>query len=154
MATYLCIVHADAYLTSPEPKKLLTTPVETSFPAIFLIEPDSRTRSTLVARLGRLGNPVHAFWCAETFLSELMPDQRGCVVTEATLPGLDGIALARRLAGRRGERLAVIVCTEGGVDTAVRALHEGAWSVLRKPFRGTELSRMTLDALQWSAGKA
>jgi two-component system CheB/CheR fusion protein len=119
---------------------------------IFIVEPDARARASLVARLQRLGVPVHAHWCAETLLSTLTPEQGGCLITEADLPGLSGIELVRRLAHRGGRRIAVIICTENNVRTAVRALHEGAWSVLVKPLRGTELSRVTSDALQWSRG--
>lgn len=56
------------------------------------------------------------------------------VVMDVRLPGQDGISAMRELRGRIGATPVVVITAFGNLDTAVRAIEEGAFDYLVKPF--------------------
>ncbi len=56
------------------------------------------------------------------------------VVMDVRLPGIDGLAAMRELRGRIGATPVVVITAFGSLDTAVRAMEEGAFDYLIKPF--------------------
>jgi putative two-component system response regulator len=81
------------------------------------------------------------------------------VVTDFTMPVMDGLTLMRSLRARQPDIPVVIVTGQGTVETAVQALREGASGMLFKPFSGEELlaevrralsaTQMRYEALQY-----
>ena len=61
------------------------------------------------------------------------------VMTDVHMPGMDGLALMRALRERQPELPVIVVTGYGTVDSAIRALREGATGMLVKPFTGQEL---------------
>jgi len=80
---------------------------------------------------------IHA--SAEQFLAAFDEDGGDCVVTDVCMAGLDGITLLSTLR-ERGVALPVIVVTgHADIPLAVRAIKQGAFNLLEKPFRAQEL---------------
>jgi putative two-component system response regulator len=81
------------------------------------------------------------------------------VITDIHMPGMDGLALIRALRDRQPDLPVVVITGHGTVETAIRAMKEGANGMLLKPFTNTELltevnralsaSQMRYEALQY-----
>ena len=56
------------------------------------------------------------------------------VVMDVRLPGMDGLSAMQHLRPRIGTAPIVVITAFGTLDTAVRAVHEGAFDYLTKPF--------------------
>jgi two-component system nitrogen regulation response regulator GlnG len=56
------------------------------------------------------------------------------VVMDIRLPGIDGLTAMRQLREQIGETPVVVITAFGSLDTAVRAIEEGAFDYLVKPF--------------------
>lgn len=56
------------------------------------------------------------------------------VVLDVRLPGMDGLSAIQHLRPRIGTAPIVVITAFGTLDTAVRAVHEGAFDYLTKPF--------------------
>jgi len=70
------------------------------------------------------------------------------LVTDLQMPGLDGIELLRRAREVTPELIVVLVTAFADVETAVRAMHEGAEHYLTKPVQVDELLLVVRRALE------
>lgn len=71
------------------------------------------------------------------------------VVMDVRLPGIDGLSAMRELRGRIGATPVVVITAFGSLETAVRAMEEGAFDYLIKPFdldQAVEVLRRALDS--------
>jgi two-component system response regulator HydG len=78
-------------------------------------------------------------------VEESAPD---VLVTDLRMPGLDGIELLRRARALAPELIVVLVTAFADVETAVRAMHEGAEHYLTKPLQIDELVLVIRRALE------
>jgi two-component system nitrogen regulation response regulator GlnG len=75
------------------------------------------------------------------------------VVMDVRLPGLDGISAMRELRQQIGDTPVVVMTAFGSLDTAVRAIEEGAFDYLVKPFdldQAVDVLRRALGSRQES----
>src|SRR5579872_1690517 len=71
------------------------------------------------------------------------------VVMDVRLPGIDGLSALGQLRERIGATPVVVVTAFGSLDTAVRAIEEGAYDYLVKPFdldQAVEVLRRALES--------
>ena len=74
--------------------------------------------------------------------SALESYQRGVfdlVITDLMMPGMKGTELIRRLKEIDSNTLILVITAFGSIDSAVEAIHAGAFHYLTKPFRSDEL---------------
>jgi two-component system response regulator FlrC len=71
-------------------------------------------------------------------------DERGfdLLITDLKMPGLDGLALLRKLRAEQPEVEAIMLTAHGTVDTAVEAMKLGAFEYLQKPLSGPDELRL------------
>lgn len=112
---------------------------------LFIVDDDDCLRAALARMLRRAGFLVEEFPSAARFLEAWRGDEPGVLLLDLWMPGTDGLALLRLLAGR-GVRLPVIMISGGAdVASAVAAMRLGAVDVLEKPFdEGVLLERIGL----------
>ena len=110
-----------------------------AMPMIFVIDDDDAVRAAIRSVLEDDGRRVEDHASCEMFLAALRPDQEGCVLVDAYLPGMSGIELldTLRLAGRRLP--SIMITGNSDVQTAVRAMKAGASDFIEKPVGGIEL---------------
>ncbi len=81
------------------------------------------------------GHAVDVAPSAEEALAMIARGQRPeLVVLDVRLPGRDGLSVMRELRHELGEAPVVVMTAFGSLDTAVRALEQGAFDYLVKPF--------------------
>lgn len=105
---------------------------------VHVVDDDEAIRDALRLMLQTAGFEVRLHDSAEAFLAAAAAAS-GCVMTDVRMPGMDGLALQRRLR-ELGARLPVIVMTgQADIPIAVRAMQAGAVDFLEKPFEEEQL---------------
>jgi two-component system response regulator AtoC len=69
------------------------------------------------------------------------------VLSDVRLPDIDGLTVLRRLRAARPDLTVILITAFGTVEMAIRALHEGAYDYVRKPFRVEEVTRCVARAM-------
>jgi FixJ family two-component response regulator len=102
--------------------------------AAYVVDDDAAVRDALVLLLSLRGHRAAAFASAEDFLAAARPDWAGCAIVDIRMPGMDGLALLKRM--REGPvRLPVVIVTgHGDVASAREAFRNEAVDFLEKPF--------------------
>ncbi|MCF8709730.1 response regulator FixJ [Rhizorhapis sp. SPR117] len=111
---------------------------------VHVVDDDEAIRRSLSFLLKTSGYAVTVFASGEEFLKEAGKLERGCVLLDVRMPGLDGLEVQQRLR-EMGVMLPVIIMTgHGDIDMAVRAMKSGATDFIEKPFE----KALLLDALE------
>src|SRR5690606_27856758 len=74
-------------------------------------------------------------------------DERGfeLVITDLKMPGLDGMALLRKVRAEQPEVEVIVMTAHGTVDNAVEAMKLGAFEYLQKPLSGPDELRLLVQ---------
>jgi two-component system, LuxR family, response regulator FixJ len=110
-----------------------------SAPTVFLIDDQEAVRHALGELLRVFGYDVRAYETADGFLARHDPQQRGCVVADVRMPGMDGIELVRELGRRKLELPVVLISGHADVPMAVAAIKAGAEDFIEKPVDDAQL---------------
>ena len=100
---------------------------------IFIIDDDIAIREAVCELLGNEGHAVEAYSNSEEFLSSYQPGHCGCLLIDATLPGLNGIELLQQMRKDGDGTPAIIFTGHGNVPMAVKAMKAGAFDFIEKP---------------------
>ena len=106
---------------------------------VFIVEDDQSVRDALGLLLGLKGYPVAMFENAETFLKTYRPESCGCLLIDIRMPGMDGLALQRRLLERDCKIPTIVMTGHGDVESAREAFRAHAVDFLEKPVDHTKL---------------
>jgi len=110
-----------------------------SVPTVFLVDDDGPVLKAQARLLREHGFQTALFESAEDFLAQHDASAPGCLVLDINLPGLDGLALQRRLA-EVGAPLPIVFLTgNGDIPKSVQAVKAGAVDFLTKPVAGATL---------------
>ncbi|MFQ8430747.1 sigma-54-dependent transcriptional regulator [Amaricoccus sp. W119] len=88
------------------------------------------------------------FETAELALKDLGPDFPGIVVSDIKMPGMDGMALLRRLQSVDPGLPVILMTGHGDVPMAVEAMRIGAFDFVEKPFDPERLAELVRKASQ------
>ena len=74
-------------------------------------------------------------------------DERGfdLVITDLKMPGMDGLALLRKVRAEQPEVEVIVMTAHGTVDNAVEAMKLGAFEYLQKPLSGPDELRLLVQ---------
>lgn len=101
---------------------------------VLFVDDEETIRRTCRQTLELADVRVRVFAGAEAALAELGPDFPGVVVADVRLPEMDGMELLARCRALDPELPVVLITGHGDVAMAVRAMREGAWDFIEKPF--------------------
>lgn len=118
---------------------------------IFVVEDDEAGRDALQAWLVAHDFRAPAYDSAEQFLHEADLTAAGCVITDFRMPGLSGTDLQVELSQRKSILPVIMVSGYANVPVAVRAMRQGAVTLLEKPYDNAELLQAIDEALQQNA---
>ncbi len=111
-----------------------------SRPLVLLVDDDAPVRRMLQRTLGAEGYDVHAAPDGGAALAEVERAAPDLIVLDVAMPGLDGLAVARRLRARGLATPILLLTARDGVADRVAGLDAGADDYLVKPFASEELS--------------
>jgi two-component system CheB/CheR fusion protein len=116
---------------------------------VAVIEDEPGVRDAARSVLQADGYDVVAFSSSEAFLAEPDHGRFACVVVDISLPGMDGLALQRKLKTEGNVGIPIIFMTgNSDLATAVEAMREGAADFLQKPVDGATISESVARALE------
>jgi two-component system, LuxR family, response regulator FixJ len=116
-------------------------------PVIFVVDDDDQARKAVMALIGAMGIETLGFASAEDFLAHYEGRRPACLVTDVRMLGMSGLELQEELR-RRGVTIPVIVLTAfASTPGTVRAMKNGAVTLLEKPCRDDELWEAVRDGL-------
>jgi FixJ family two-component response regulator len=120
-------------------------------PRVFVVDDDQSVRTRLAKLLAREDYAIEFFASAEEYLVRVPHSGPACIVVEVHLPGLDGLALQRKLTEEgRPERI-VFITRRANLPMGIGAMKRGAVDFLPKPFKNEELLSAVALALARSA---
>ena len=106
---------------------------------IFFVDDDASLRTANAQTLDLAGLPVEAFPDAAAVLPRIAADFPGIVVTDIRMPGMDGLELRAAIHAVDPDIPVILITGHADVAMAVRALHDGAFDFLTKPFASDHL---------------
>ncbi len=115
---------------------------------VFIVDDDHSVRDALGLLLSVQGYSITLFADAESCLDAYRPVWRGCILIDIRMPGMDGLALQRRLR-EMGSTLPVVVMTaHGDVESAREAFRSQAVDFLEKPIDQPRLMAAVNEAFR------
>lgn len=114
---------------------------------IFFVDDDAALREANVQTLDLAGLAVEAFPDAQSVLPRIEAGFLGIVVTDIRMPGMDGLELRAAIHAIDPDIPVILITGHADVAMAVRALHDGAFDFLAKPFAADHLVGIARRAL-------
>lgn len=115
---------------------------------ILVVDDEPSMREFLTICLRRAGHDAEAAEDGAQALARLDAAPFDLVITDLTMPGLDGMELLRRVAARADPPLVIMITAFATTDTAVEAMKLGAYDYLTKPFKVDEIQVVVQRALE------
>src|SRR3954468_3402609 len=108
--------------------------------AVLLVDDDARILRMLERTLSAEGYSVDAVADGGTALARVERSVPDLIVVDVTMPGLDGLAVTRRLRARRLAVPILLLTARDALEERVAGLDAGADDYLVKPFEIEELA--------------
>jgi two-component system, chemotaxis family, CheB/CheR fusion protein len=117
-------------------------------PTIYVVDDDGAVREALRDLLSEDGRTVEIYASAEAFLDAYRPGGEACLLVDARMPGMGGLALLQRLKSEGTRLPAIMITGQGDVPMAVEAMRAGAADFIEKPIHREELLTSIEHALE------
>lgn len=118
---------------------------------VLLIDDEEELRHSSAQALELAGFRVETFASAEHALEFIGFSFPGVVISDIRMPGMDGMTFLQRIREIDVEVPVILVTGHGDVQLAVRAMREGAYDFVEKPFTAQMLAGTIRRALDWRA---
>jgi len=115
---------------------------------VAIIDDEADMRLSVAQYLQLSGFEPISFDAAEPALKRLAPDFGGIVVSDIRMPGMDGMALLRRLQSVDPGLPVILMTGHGDVPMAVEAMRIGAFDFVEKPFDPERLTELCAKAAE------
>jgi two-component system CheB/CheR fusion protein len=110
-----------------------------SLPVAYIVDDNPQIRSALRDLLESNALAVEDFASAEAFLEAYRPGSEGCLLLDAHLQGMSGLALLGTLRARGDHFPTILISGSHDIGLAVDAMRGGACDFLEKPVRRCDL---------------
>ena len=100
---------------------------------VLIVDDDSELCETIEAGLRKRAYGVAWATRAEDAFERLLAEDFDVVLTDLTMPGVDGIALCERIVANSPDVPVVVMTAFGSLDSAVAAIRAGAYDFINKP---------------------
>ena len=117
-------------------------------PALILVDDDGDLLSALRDALDLDGFGVQTFSRADAALERIGRDFDGAIISDISMPGLDGLGLMRAVLAIDPTLPVILMTGVGDVPLAVEAMRDGAYDLLEKPFQPSRLSEIARRAVE------
>ena len=118
-----------------------------TLPTLYLIDDDKEVRESLSSFFRVHRYNVIVFESAIDYLDEVSYlDMKGCLISDISMDGMDGIELQRRLNKFGCIQPTIFITGHGSVDMAVKTMKLGAFDFIQKPFDPEALLNKVVEA--------
>ncbi len=117
---------------------------------VFIVDDDESIRHSLRWLLESAKLTVEDYPSADEFLLHVDTDHVGCLILDVRMPGMSGLELQQALLDRTSTLPIIILTGHGDVPMAVRAMSQGSFDFVQKPFNGPQLLERVQSAIEHS----
>ena len=114
--------------------------------SILIVDDEESVRESLRLWFIEDGYRVDCVEDAKKALSLLESDNFDIILTDLKMPGMDGLEMLRRIKALNKDSIVIVMTAFATVDTAVKALKDGAFDYVTKPFDPDDLSHLIRNA--------
>lgn len=114
---------------------------------VLLVDDEEEMRHSTAQALGLFGLDVDTFSNAEDVLELIGYSFSGVVVSDIRMHGMDGMTLLQRIREVDAEIPVILVTGHGDVQLAVKAMREGVYDFIEKPFTAQHLAAIARRAM-------
>ena len=114
---------------------------------ILVVDDDQGMREFLEIMLTQEGYSVSTASDAGKALSRCRKEAFDLIITDLKMPKMDGIEFLREVKNLSPEALVILITAYASGETAVTAMHEGAYDYIEKDFAIDDLKKIIRDAL-------
>lgn len=107
----------------------------TALGRLLVVDDEDALTAALTDTLGAEGYHVTAFNSAGRALATLRAGEHDLLLTDLTMPEMDGITLLNAARRVDSDLAAIVMTGHGTIDTAVKAMQGGALDYVQKPFK-------------------
>jgi DNA-binding NtrC family response regulator len=115
---------------------------------VLVVDDKQMMRDSVAATLQRAGLTAVVAGEGKTALQMLSKHRPSAVITDLKMPEMDGHELLRQLKQADDQLPVVLMTAYGTVDDAVKAMKEGAFDFVQKPFEGDQLVMVVRRAVE------
>lgn len=112
----------------------------------YIVDDDSAVRDALQWLLQSRGVQSKAWDSADAFLASATSELYGCCLLDVRMPGMNGIELFDRMRAIQCQLPVIFLTGHGDVPMAVKALKDGAFDFVEKPYDDNALVDKVLAA--------
>ena len=106
---------------------------------VQLVDDDPAVRDSIAFLLKTVGVPCQTYADAGQFLDEFSAGEVSCLVLDIRMPGMSGLELQEEMKRRNWNTPIIFITGHGEIAMAVRAMRNGAFDFIQKPFKDQEL---------------
>jgi len=120
-------------------------------PRLLIVEVDKMMANFLAGRFAEVSDirfDVGITFSGEDALNMVSSDPFDVVLLESELPGIDGIETLRKIKQVDGDTQAILLTEDPSSESVLRALREGAYDLIQKPFEFEQLVETVKNALE------
>jgi DNA-binding NtrC family response regulator len=122
--------------------------------SILIVDDEESVRDSLYNWFIEDGYIVECAENAKEALSILESRNFDIILADLKMPGMDGLEMQRRIRVLNKDAIVIIMTAFASVDSAVRALKDGAYDYITKPFDPDDLSHLIRNATKQITLKA
>ncbi len=126
--------------------------MNTNEPKVFVVDDDEAVRDSMSMLFDTIDLPHQCFASAIEFLDFYDGSQRGCLLLDIRMPGMNGLELQQQLNSAEVNLPIIFMTGHGDIPMAVDAMRAGALDFMRKPLREQDLLDRIQQALDYEAG--
>lgn len=125
----------------------MTSMADSAERVVHIVDDDESVRSSIHWLLASAGIAARIYESPTAFLTLTDARPTGCVLLDMRMPGLDGLAVLKRLAQHGPTAPVVILTGHGDSADAAQAMLNGASAFIEKPFAADRLLAVIDDLL-------
>jgi len=114
--------------------------------SILIVDDEESVRDSLYNWFIEDGFRVSCAENAKKALTILESDQFDIILADIKMPGMDGLEMLRRIKSIKPDSIVIVMTAFATVDTAVKALKDGAYDYVTKPFDPDDLTHLIRNA--------
>lgn len=114
---------------------------------VYVVDDDKAVLDSTTALLESVGLKVKPFASAEEFLLGYWPDQSGCLLLDVRLPGMSGIALAKKLEADGSDLTVILISGHATSEVSEEAMSGNVIGRFEKPMDSHQLIELIRNVI-------
>jgi DNA-binding NtrC family response regulator len=114
--------------------------------SILIVDDEESVRDSLYNWFIEDGYRVECAENAKKALTILESEPFDIILADIKMPGMDGLEMLRRIKSLKQDSIVIVMTAFATVDTAVKALKDGAYDYVTKPFDPDDLTHLIRNA--------